>query len=108
MQLKKIYYYDPIGIENNDKKIKSKIFLFLNAEINYDDNIELIKQFTYERIIESEVYDHIDSGVYLLRQVCKISLDHRLKINPGMLDDFRYKLLYLLFKNGVKISKKIT
>ena len=105
LHLKTIYYYDPIGIEN-DENIKSKIFCFLKEEIKINEKmnkIGLSRKFKYEKISESEIYDHLDSGVYILRQVCRIALDHRLIIRPESLDEFRFKFLNLLLKNGTRV-----
>ena len=103
---KSIVYYDPIGIENNDKDIKSALFTFLKKEINFDDQIgqnNFIRKFIFKNVTESEVYDHVDSGVYVMKQVYRVAVDKRMYVAPQNINEFRLKILYLLFKYGTNV-----
>ena len=100
-------YYDPIGIEKNEKQIFSALYDFLKMEILFHQGKSIEKtrwkQLECEKINENEPYDHIDSAVYILRQAYKISTGKTILIAPETLNEYRTKLLVILFKYGTKI-----
>ena len=104
---KSIVYYDPIGIESEEKSIKTRLFIFLKSHIGINDHVLrnlFLKKLKYEEFIESEVYDHVDSGVYIIMQALSVAADKTIQIKPERITDYRRKLLHLLFKHGVKVA----
>jgi hypothetical protein len=104
---KKARYYDPIGIEKNEKQIFSALHEFLRNEIacHQKRDIESTrwKQLDCKRVNETEAYDDVDSAVYILRKTLKISTGKNIPVTPEVLNEYRSKLLVQLFKYGTKI-----
>ena len=100
-------YFDPIGIEKNERQIYNSLCEFLKQEILFHENRSIEKtrwkQLEFERVNEIEAYDHIDSAVYILRKALEISTAKRIQVCPEVLNEYRTKLLVLLFKYGTKI-----
>ena len=100
-------YYDPIGIEKNDRKIFNSLYSFIKQEINFHQNrkIEnsLWKQLEYTKVNEKAPYDHTDSAVYILNLASKICTNKSTDLSPEVLNEYRTKLLVHLFKYGTKI-----
>ncbi|OMJ68250.1 hypothetical protein SteCoe_34350 [Stentor coeruleus] len=100
-------YYDPIGIEKNEKQVFKGLFDFLKQEISFHQgkSIESTrwKHLECQRVNEIDAYDHIDSAVYVLRLAFKISTGKDIEISPDVLNEYRTKLIALLFKYGTKI-----
>lgn len=100
-------YFDPVGIEKNEKQVFSALYDFLKQEIQFHQGRSIDKtrwkQLECERVNEEEPYDHIDSAVYILRQALKYSTGKDIELAPQVLNDYRTRLLVLLFKYGTKI-----
>ena len=100
-------YYDPIGIEKNEKQIFVGLFDFLRQEVNFHQGRSFEstrwKQLDCRRINEEEAYDHIDSAVYILRLALKVATGKNIEITPEVLSEHRNRLLIMLFKYGTKI-----
>jgi hypothetical protein len=98
--------FDPIGIETDDKNIKIKLVEFLKKEINFNEkntHKKLTKKFSYKNMTESDAFDVLDSGVYILKQAIKTSTEKSKTAASDNLENFRYKLLYSLFKHCTKV-----
>lgn len=102
LKKKKIFYYDPIGIEDNYKNIKKNFTGLLKKEITGQDLVPSVffQGFTYKNYVENDVYDHIDSGVCVLKQIYKIFIDKKDPLDPNLMNGFRHEILFLLFKHG--------
>ena len=81
--------------------IKTKIRNYL-SEMRRDNKVSAWK-FKYENITETEVYDHIDSSIYILMQIYKNCVKPDFSISPENIEEFRIKLLYYTFKYGTKV-----
>lgn len=95
-----IKLFDPLGIESQDKLIKKGILSYLTK-----GNLENMKfrKYRFENCTESEVYDHVDSGIYILMRAYKNSVKPSFVISPDAIENFRVKILYYLlqeFYNG--------
>ena len=101
-------YYDPVGIEKNDNLICTQLFLLLKREIKVHEDKEIEstrwQRLEYERVNEFEAYDHVDSAVYILRQALRVAMCKNIQVRPEILPEYRNKLLYMLFKYGLKAN----
>ena len=103
-QGKKVRYYDPIGIENNDNVVCSQLFMLLRREVKIYEDKDIDKtrwqRLEFERINEFEAYDYIDSPLYVIRQAFRLTVNKDIQVRPEILPEYRKKLLTLLFKYG--------
>lgn len=104
---KSAVYYDPMGIENNDKGIFNCLFEFLKQELSFHQNIGIEKTrwryLEYKRVNEQEPFDHIDTEIYILRMALKVCTGKNLEISPKEMNEYRKDLIALLLKYGTKI-----
>jgi len=97
---KEIKLFDPLGIESQDKLIKKGIISYLTK--GNPENAKF-RKYRFKNYTESEVYDHVDSGIYILMQAYKNCVKPRFLISPDAIEKFRVKTLYYLlleFYNG--------
>jgi Ulp1 family protease len=104
---KSAVYYDPMGIENNDKTIFNCLYDFLKQELNFHQNFQIEKtrwrHLDYKRVNEVEPFDHIDTEIYILRMALKVCTGRDLEINPKKMNDYRKDQIAILLKYGTKV-----
>ena len=100
-------YYDPMGIENNDKSVSSRLYEFLKQELNFHQNVQIEKtrwrHLDYKRVNEIEPFDHIDTEIYILRMALKVCTGKDIEICPKKMNDYRKDLIAILLKYGTKV-----
>jgi hypothetical protein len=99
---KSLKFYDPVGIESDDRRVKVVIRNYLQ-DLQWPGD-KSIYSFKYENITETEVYDHVDSSIYVLMQVFKQSLKKDFEVSPENIEMFRRQMLYYTLKHGRRIN----